>query len=298
MYAQALEAIAGEHRRKPFTSLHAFWADEPGWVAALAGRWLGIPTIISLAGGELVRMPEIRYGMALRPGRRALIRWGLDRAQCIGVGSDYLMRIARSELGPRNQSKLKHIPLGVDTQLFSPQAPGHRSGDSPPKVLNVGSLTFVKGQRDLIESMDRRAESQLQIAGTGPLEAQLRARTAALELGANVSFLGEIAHERMPDVYQACRVLVQSSKHEAQGMAVLEAAACGIPVFGTGVGVLPELGIEAQMGPALTDQLNQLLEDGVGLRQYSESAHQKIMERYSLEVCMQRFMDLYQEMSR
>src|SRR5258708_30030834 len=149
LYAQALGAIAGEHRRKPFTSLHAFWADEPGWVAALAGRWLGIPTIISLAGGELVRMPEIRYGMALRPGRRALIRWGLDRAQCIGVGSDYLMRIARSELGPRNQSKLKHIPLGVDTQLFSPQAPGHRPSSSPPKVLNVGSLTFVKGQRDL-----------------------------------------------------------------------------------------------------------------------------------------------------
>ena len=48
LWAQAVRAIAAEHRRGAFDVLHAFWVDEPGWVAAWAGRQTG------RAGGALV----------------------------------------------------------------------------------------------------------------------------------------------------------------------------------------------------------------------------------------------------
>jgi glycosyltransferase involved in cell wall biosynthesis len=56
-----------------------------------------------------------------------------------------------------------------------------------------------------------------------------------------VTFHGAIPHDRLPDYYRAADLLVVSSRYESQGMVALEAAACGCPVMGTAVGLLPEL---------------------------------------------------------
>ena len=50
-------ALARQHRRGRIDALHAFWATEAGALAAVAGRLLRIPTIVSLAGGELANLP-------------------------------------------------------------------------------------------------------------------------------------------------------------------------------------------------------------------------------------------------
>src|SRR5579872_5061972 len=62
IWGRALGLMREEHRRRPFDVLHAFWATESGLLAAMAGRVLLIPTVVSLAGGELVALPEIDYG--------------------------------------------------------------------------------------------------------------------------------------------------------------------------------------------------------------------------------------------
>src|SRR5919109_2154168 len=57
-----LQAIRAAHRQRPFDVLHAFWATESGLLAGIAGRLLGVPVLLSLAGGELVSLPAIGYG--------------------------------------------------------------------------------------------------------------------------------------------------------------------------------------------------------------------------------------------
>lgn len=55
-------------------------------------------------------------------------------------------------------------------------------------------------------------------------------------------------HDALAQRYCEADVFVQASLHEAQGMSVLEAAACGMAIAGTPVGVLPEL---AERGGAI-----------------------------------------------
>src|SRR5207247_1755349 len=111
--------------------------------------------------------------------------------------------------------------------------------------VHVASLTRVKDQTTLLRALAvlRRGgvQASLDMVGEGPLRAELVSLVDALGLNEAVCFHGEVDHSDLPDVYHAARAFVLSSRHEAQSMVALEAAACGLPVAGTHVGVLPEL---------------------------------------------------------
>ena len=50
------------------------------------------------------------------------------------------------------------------------------------------------------------------------------------------TFHGFQPTDRLVDFYRRAYLLVQTSRHEACGIAVLEAASCGVPIVGTAVG--------------------------------------------------------------
>jgi glycosyltransferase involved in cell wall biosynthesis len=288
LWTRALRAIAAEHRRAPFTLLHAFWADEPGWVGAWAARRLGVPFALSLAGGELVALPDIAYGLLRLPGRRALVQMALRQAARVTVGSEYLWSLARAFCRPR---KIERLPLGVDTDLFSPPAePPARD----PVVLNVGALYPVKDQAALVRAFRRVAvqapEARLEIVGEGPLHADLLRQAEGL----NVRLAGAAAHDALPQVYRRAAVFVQTSRHESQGMAVLEAAACGLPVVGTPVGVLPEIGLAAHDETASVELIVELLRDAPRRERLGLVAWEQVRSKFALAVMMERWMQMYE----
>jgi len=85
---RALLAIYKMHRAAPFDVVHAIWSGTCGLVAAIAGTALGIPSLVHVAGGELVSLPEIGYGGAqTRLGRlrEALV---LRRVSAVTAASD------------------------------------------------------------------------------------------------------------------------------------------------------------------------------------------------------------------
>ena len=302
LWARALRAMTAEHRRAPFDVLHAFWADEPGWVAALASRRLKVRAIISLAGGELVGRRDLGYGLQLLPGRKMLIRFALHHTDHVTAGSKYLCALARPHCDPR---KLVRVPLGVDTVRFSPLALGDVSSGAKGSgegqgvreksgiILNVASLSPVKNHVLLLRAFRHvsaeRPEAHLQLAGDGPLKPEL----IRLAEGLKVEFLGEVNHGALPDVYRRAAVFAQTSWHEAQGMAVLEAAACGVPVVGTPVGILPEVGLVAGNEDELAQRLMGLLRDTPRRRALGEAARKKVEAEYSLASTMERFTTLY-----
>jgi glycosyltransferase involved in cell wall biosynthesis len=273
--------------------VHAFWADEPGWVATLAGAWLRRPVVLSLAGGELLGLPDIGYGLQVLPGRRALVRWQLGRARLVTGGSEYVVAQAREQLPAARLPYLRRAPLGVDLDRFVPCATASPNGHAVG--LNVGALTPVKQQALLLRAAARLPRVILRVAGQGPLLAALQTQAGALGIMERVEFLGPVDHDALPGVYTAADVFVQTSRHEAQGMALLEAAACGVPAVGTPVGVLPELGVPAPDERSLAFHLREVLGDVPRRRVLGQAARERVVHEFSLEAARRRFRALYAE---
>jgi glycosyltransferase involved in cell wall biosynthesis len=301
LWARAMRAIAAEHRRAPFDLLHAISADEPGWVSAWAARRLNAPFILSPMGGEFVAMPDIGYGFQLLPGRAVLTRWAVQRAACVTAGSHYQRRLVEAIARPR---QLLRAPFGVDATLFSASPPTpspdrrtSRSGEGVAKpgvrILSVASLTPVKNHALLLRAIARTPGVCLRLAGGGPLENHLRALAVQLGIADRVEFLGHVNHGALPAVYQQADVFVQTSRHEAQGLAVLEAAACGLPIVGTPVGVLPEIGVTARDEAELTQRLVELRDDPPRRTALGESARREVLAKFALSVTAERWRELY-----
>src|SRR5262245_22388657 len=78
LLARTVAAVIRGHRSRPFDVLHAIWADETGFASCVAGRLLGVPVVVSIAGGELAALP----GYGLQSGRVSgwLVRQALAQA--------------------------------------------------------------------------------------------------------------------------------------------------------------------------------------------------------------------------
>jgi glycosyltransferase involved in cell wall biosynthesis len=61
----------------------------------------------------------------------------------------------------------------------------------------------------------------------------------SLDLKNNIEILGKIPHEELPLYYQTHDVFLNTTSYESFGNALVEAAACGIPIVSTSVGEIP-----------------------------------------------------------
>ncbi len=365
LWRTALSALRQENQRRRFDVLHAFWATESGLLAAMAGRVLGIPTLVSLAGGELVALHDINYGDQRIAWERLKVGASLRLASAVSAGSHQLAGIAEAHLGerasrdrpatvptqaglpanrPARRPRSRHAaarvhvaPLGVDLDLFSPSpapAPGRRraavepardvtdhaqQGASPapgpratsaayetcgPRLLHVGTLTPVKDHALLLRALAsvRRqgVPATLELAGDGPLRPWLERLVHDLDLDLSVRFRGEVDHAALPDVYRAADVCVVSSRHEAQCMAALEAAACGVTVVGTRVGVLPELttalapvGDTGALADAIVTTFTGRASTPTPQPDARDAVTRQVRNSFGLETCADRFRELY-----
>ncbi|GAB4515580.1 MAG: glycosyltransferase family 4 protein [Anaerolineae bacterium] len=306
LMARALRILREAHQRAPFDVLHGLWADEPGWIATRAGSVLGVPAVVSLMGGELVQLDEVAYGHQQSMAARYMIQRSLENAQAVTVGSEEYYNHVRETVG---QDKLPPeslwvTPLGVDTALFSPEAPsrpGLLRGDY--KLLHVASLVPVKNQAMLLAAFAqvqaRIPGAVLHIIGEGVLRAELEQQVQALHIAEAVVFHGAVAHDALPDYYRAADVCVLTSYYESQSMVALEAAACGRATLGTPVGILPELLPEAWLtrDPAgLAENLIALHEEPELRDMLAEVMTQHVLDSLTLEQSTATFEALYRHL--
>lgn len=296
---RTVRAVLAEQRRAPFDLLHAFWVDEPAFAAAIAGTLLRRPVLASVGGGELVHFPEIGYGTWGSPWSRQMIRLALGRAALVTAGSASARRLCIERGVP--SAKVTVAPLGVDTERFRP---AEALAPYPPVLVQAASLTPVKEQALLLAVAARaRAacpELRLLVAGSGPLEAALRAEARRLGLNGAVVWRSGVAHPYMPQVYRQGHLYLQSSRYESQGMAVLEAMACGLPVLGTPAGLLPEVAARPASGDTecLAEQALALLANRALLAEQGQEARRLVESRYSLDAAGRRFTALYESVVR
>jgi glycosyltransferase involved in cell wall biosynthesis len=235
----ALRAIRRQHRVTPFDAVHGVWLDEPGAVAVAAARSLGVPSVASLMGGELVAFDGIGYGGALSRLNRRLSRWSIAHAGHVTAGST----AGTNQIASMGGSATL-LSWGIKAGLFRPQGPRmDLRGDV--RILHVGSLVPVKDHALLFRALARSRENgrdvHLHLIGDGPLRGELERLAARTGVGDAVTFHGFVPREGLGAYYRGSDVLAVTSLHEMQPVVVLEAAACGLRSAGVAVGLLPDL---------------------------------------------------------
>lgn len=252
LMVRATRAIAREARRHSADVIHAFWAHEPGAVACVAGRLAGVPVVVTLMGGELAALPEIDYGGLLATGNRKLARFSLSRADRVVAMCPAVSQAAAGWVAP---SRLCRLDFGVHADRFRldgvPPAP---SLPERVRFIAVGSLVPVKGHEVLLRAFalcNRKWPGTfLDIVGEGPLQGALEDQVEKLGLGGSVRFVGSVEHSDLPGWYHQADALVLASWWEGGAPQVVdEALASGVPIIGTAVGILPELGPAARTTP-------------------------------------------------
>lgn len=112
-----------------------------------------------------------------------------------------------------------------------------------PTIGFIGRLSEEKGVQTLIRAMaavrTKIPRAKLLIAGSGPMEKQLRKLVQTTDLGSSITFLGFCSNAF--EMIGNLDVFVLPSRTEGCPIVVLEAMAMGVPVIATDVGGTPEL---------------------------------------------------------
>jgi glycosyltransferase involved in cell wall biosynthesis len=124
-----------------------------------------------------------------------------------------------------------HIPNYVRADRVAPRF------EAGTYFVYFGRLAPEKGVATLVRAAVA-AGVRLKIAGTGPLEAELR----TLAEGTDVEFLGYRSGDDLWDLVRESRAVVLPSEwYENAPMSLLEAYSLGKPVIGADIGGIPEL---------------------------------------------------------
>ena len=199
--------------------VYAHFLVPSGLIAALGGR---APLVVTAHGRDVRNVGEL-------PGVAAATRVVVRRATTVVCVSEYLRRELETKL-PEAIGKTQVVSSGVDLDRFT-VAP---APNGAPRFLCVGGLHERKNVVRLADAFARFGEGTLTFAGDGPLRSRLEGRPG-------VELVGRVAHDAVPGLLAASRVLCQPSLVEPLGQALLEGMAAGRPVVATRIGGPPEL---------------------------------------------------------
>jgi glycosyltransferase involved in cell wall biosynthesis len=235
-----------------------------------------------------------------------LTKWLPDAVTCVSPSAALPWRSSEMVLA----QNLTVIPNGVDTKLWKPDRAVRKKMRDILGLRDeflwfaAGRLDPVKDYPTLLRAMIRLPRSaRLVIAGSGPLEMELRHLASDLSLDERVSFLGFV-----PDVLpwmQAADGFVLTSRWEGLPIALLEASSCALPAVATNVPGITDVITDSQNGILvrecdsrdLADAMARLMQMPPAARNsLGESARQAVIQRFSLEPVLDRWEELYLEL--
>ena len=307
-----VETIAREHARAPFDVLHAQYGYPTGWAVLLASQALGVPSVVSIQGGD-----GHWVGSCCETHRLAMTRV-LDHAGAVLIGCRSFAAEVEGRLGT-DPARLTIVPGAVDVSRFSP-APGRapalgfgaaRPGDTAaPVLLYHGRIDARKGALDLLAAArllaDEGVAFSLLYSGIGPDHDAVAERIVSLGLSDRVRMSGHVAYDDVPAVYRAADVFVSPTYAEGFSNTILEAMASGLAcVSCRAVGVVDclrhgENGLLGEPGDigALAASLRTLIADRALLGRLAAAGLEECRRVYSWASVGRQIMDVYAAVSR
>lgn len=144
-------------------------------------------------------------------------------------------------------------------------------------------------------------EAQLTIAGFGTEEKKLKKLVANLQLK-NVNFVGKVANDEMPKLYDEADIYLNSSIVDNMPLSLIEAFSAGIPIVSSNAGGIPYIVKNGKTGllvekndcQELANEAVKLLQNGDLARKIISQAKKEV-EKYSTEKVVESWRKLFLE---
>lgn len=241
-------------------------------------------------------------GVCYRQGRSARRKVRIQRvaAQLAGVNVAISEYLARRIVVPR--TTVIYNPVSPDAFSAAPSP----SRPEEARIAYAGRIANEKGVDILVRALARLPDAQLEIAGDGPMRADMERLVDELGVRRRVRFLGAVDRAALVDLYGRSTVAcVPTACEEPFGYAAAEAMALGRAVVATPSGAMVEL-LQAGRGfladaatpAALTEALTRALEDDEARSTSEERAHGFARANLHVDVVGPRYLAEYEHTAR
>jgi glycosyltransferase involved in cell wall biosynthesis len=195
--------------------------------------------------------------------------------------------------------KLFVRPNSIDALPVIPGlAPGARQ-----YAAYFGRLSPEKGLRTLLQAFEQAAPARLKIAGSGPLEAELKQSIRDKKLD-NVELVGFLeGAEKTRFLSGALFTVIPSEWHENFPVVALECFAAGKPILASRMGGLPSIISEGETGLLFTagnageiaEKVRYMFSHPLDADRMGRRAREIVETKYSRERSYQELLDIFQK---
>ncbi len=330
------DLIVEEHAREPFDVLHAYFLTQAGFIATLAGRYLNIPSVVSIRGNDIDRA-------AFDPARFSHTMFALQHANVVTANASESIRKAKAF----HDREIVFIPNGVNTNHFKPMEKNRALAESlgipspwtkiqgytneaplglkdasasfvyqpddsssgVPVIGFIGELREKKGLTTLLSAyaqVNKRRPAALLIVGEvrhGDDSQTFEGIRASIP-ESNIIVTGYVSPNDLPAYYSLIDVFVHPSLHDGMPNAILEAMACERAVIATPVGGTKELiengknGMLVNVNDAdmLAQKIIELVDDREKRETLGKSAREFVVSKFKPEKELKANLEVYRKL--
>jgi glycosyltransferase involved in cell wall biosynthesis len=277
---------------------HGYKSDIVGFLAARLAKtkWVATNHVWSPVSTKL-RLYERLDAFVLRFAQRI-----------VAVSPEIRQDLISSNVPPAN---INVIDNGIDLDRFTKATSSATLKallgicENDVVVTIVGRLSPAKGHRTFLEAAKaiscKQVHVKFLVVGDGPMEEELRAEAASLNLGERVIFAG--FRQDMPEIYALSDMLVNASSIEGLPMTILEAMASKVPVIAARTGGIPgivkdnETGLLVDYGDvdALRARMESLIDDHEKRRRLAAAAFELVTTNHSRRRMCEAYGDVYRD---
>lgn len=300
-YSLALAtAMVEVARHQQLDLMHVHYA-VPNAVSAVLARQImapaPLPVVTTLHGTDITLVGN-------DPNYLETTRFGIVESDAVTAVSDWLLQATRETFTV--DKPIAVVPNFIDPARYEQFAhrPGARRWASQEErtLIHISNFRPVKRVLDVIETFHRVLQQlpcRLLLVGDGPDRAKVEKRCRELGICDSITFIGNLP--LVEEVLVGADLFLLPSDAESFGLSALEALACQVPVIGAAAGGLPEVVTHGETGfllpvgdvDGMARAALELLTDKERHREFGERARQQVLERFSQDVVVEQYREIY-----
>ena len=207
-----------------------------------------------------------------------------------------------------HKKKLHLIPAGIDVAGYE----AHRARSNEIlDLLFVGRIARNRYLEPLIKALQYLDKVKLTIVGAEERSsslsrkgylAELKALAGELGVRERINFVGAKYGRELLGYYHTADVFVYTSLYENFGQTLLEAAAAGLPIISTPVGIAPEIVIDGKTGflvsddPKTISERIRLLSNISSRREFGGRIKEIVKEKFAWPNIIEQYLQIYQHL--